>query len=201
MKLSSSALHKQSVSPLEALCQARPWVRSLMLATLFGALTALSAQLSIRIPWSPVPLTGQVLMVLLAGGMLGARLGAVSQLEYLALGLMGLPVFAGGTSGPLAFAGPTGGYLIGFVAAAWVVGGIIQHQARSWRILLATLCGVAVIHLFGGLWLFVWLRIYQPAAASFVQTLILGFFPFVWADLGKALVATQAIYQSVKRTS
>ncbi len=196
----ASTLTGQQESPLAGLCQTRPWVRDFMLTTLFGALTALSAQVAIRVPWSPVPITGQVLMVLLAGGLLGAKLGALSQIEYLAMGLAGLPVFAGGMAGPLAFISPSGGYLIGFVAAAWVVGRIVQGRKNAWWMLLANLCGVLVLYLPGWLWLSVWMGAHQPGGMLLIRALAVGVAPFIWVDLGKVVIATQATWALRRKT-
>ena len=94
-------------------------------ASLFGAGTAAGAYLIIPLP--PVPITLQTLFVWgLAGALLGARLGALSQLVYLLIGIIGLPVFAGGKAGLGVLFGPTGGYLIGFVAGAWVIGTLVN---------------------------------------------------------------------------
>jgi biotin transport system substrate-specific component len=87
-------------------------------------LVALMAQVSVPLPFSPVPITGQTFAVLLVGAALGAKRGSASLLLYLLEGAAGLPVFAGGGAGPATFLGPTGGYLIGFVAAAWLVGAL-----------------------------------------------------------------------------
>ena len=81
-------------------------------------LVALTAQISIPLPFSPVPVTGQTLAVLLIGALLGSRRGALSLVAYLLAGLIGLPVFASGAAGPAYIMGPTGGYLVGFIAAA-----------------------------------------------------------------------------------
>lgn len=87
-----------------------------------AASTALLAQLAVRIPFSPVPVTGQTFAVALAGASLGARRGVLAMVLYLAAGSLGLPVFSEGRSGTAVLTGPTGGYLVGFVAAAWVAG-------------------------------------------------------------------------------
>jgi biotin transport system substrate-specific component len=195
----NSIIKPQNESPLAALCRTRPWVQSLLLTTLFGVLTALSAQVRITVPWTPVPITGQVFMVLLAGGLLGARLGALSQLEYLALGAAGMPIFAGGVSGPLAFVGPSGGYLWAFPLAAWVVGTLAQGRGRILRALLASISGVAVIHLFGWAWLGIFLGV-KNGGFNALQALYLGVTPFILVDVVKALVASQVI-KKVQRSA
>ncbi len=122
---------------------------------IFGSLLiALSARIVIPLPFSPVPITGQTLMVLLIGMVLGSRRGALTVLAYLSEGIVGLPVFAGGV-GPAVLLGPTGGYLVGFVLAAFVVG-LLAEQGWDRKVIttaLAMLIGNALIYLFGVLWL------------------------------------------------
>lgn len=149
-----------------------------------GALViALGARAALPLPFSPVPITGQTLAVLLVGALLGSRRGALSVLLYLAEGIAGLPVFAGGAAGPAYMLGPTGGYLIGFVAAAWLTG-VLAGRGWDRRIgstALAMLAGNAVIYAFGLPWL-----------AAFVgaeNALTLGLFPFLIGDLLKLVLA------------
>jgi biotin transport system substrate-specific component len=151
---------------------------------------ALCAQLSIRLPFSPVPITGQTFAVLVLGGLLGSRRGALSVLAYLAEGMVGLPVFAGGGSGPLWLLGPTGGYLIGFVAAAWLVGWLLARLSDGSvaSTLVIVLAGSATIYLLGLPWL-----------ARFVAAdgaIALGLLPFLAGDLVKIAVATAVLSQS-----
>jgi biotin transporter BioY len=143
---------------------------------------ALCAQFTIHI--GPVPITGQTLAVLLTGVLLGSRRGSLSVLAYLAEGIAGLPVFAPG--GPLGLArllGPTGGYLLGFVAAAHVAGLLAERgwDRKMMTASLAMLTGNAVIYAFGLPWL-----------AFFVgieNALPLGLYPFVIGDILKAILA------------
>jgi len=97
-------------------------------AALFGALTALGAYILLPVP--PVPITLQTLFLYLAAAVLGGALGAWSQIVYLLLGVIGLPVFAGGKAGLGVLTGPTGGYLAGFIPAAWLTGRLIAARAR-----------------------------------------------------------------------
>ena len=98
---------------------------------IFAALTALTARFSFRLPFTPVPITLQVLAVLLAGLVLGARGGAASQLTYLGMIAVGLPFTASGLAGPAAFFSPTAGYLLAFVPAAFVVGALARPGWRT----------------------------------------------------------------------
>jgi len=148
---------------------------------------ALCAQIAVRVPFSPVPITGQTLGVLAVGALLGSRRGTLSVLAYLVEGIAGFPVFAGGGSGPIWLLGPTGGYLLGFVAAAWVVGWLCE---RLWDhsfagTLVIMLAGSATIYLFGLLWL-----------ARFVgadRALALGLIPFVPVEVIKITLAVMGM--------
>jgi biotin transport system substrate-specific component len=158
--------------------------------TAFAALTALSARVQFHLPFTPVPVTGQVFAVLLAGVMLGPRLGFVSQVQYLAAGAAGLPVFAYGGGLP-AVLGPTGGYLVGFPFAALAVGALSARHPGFCRTLLACLSGAAVIHLFGASWLAVWHA--STGQATLAAVLAQSLFPFLAIDIAKAaLVAVMA---------
>ncbi len=120
-----------------------------------SVLLALSAQLTVQLPIGPVPITGQTFAVLLVGALMGSVLGGLVVLLYLAEGLSGLPVFAGGGAGPAILLGPTGGYLLGFVPAAVAVGFLAE---RGWdrhfaTTLAAMTMGTGVIFLCGLAWL------------------------------------------------
>ncbi|MGA9531953.1 MAG: biotin transporter BioY [Anaerolineales bacterium] len=141
-----------------------------------AALVSLLAQIRIPLPFSPVPITGQTFGVLLIGAGLGAGRGAASLALYLGLGAVGLPVFAGGAGGLARFTGPTAGYLIGFVAAGWLVGRLAElgwgHGVRSSVPLF--LIGQAVMYLFGVGWLATFIGL--PSA------LVQGLLPFLPLD-------------------
>jgi biotin transport system substrate-specific component len=161
-------------------------VRSLTRVALFAALTAVGALVSI--PAGSVPFTMQVACVLLAGFILGPWLGALSMLIYIVLGLVA-PVYAGGASGLGALLGPTGGYLWGFVAAAWL-SGWLRERCRARRLLplaLVGLAGLLPIYALGASWLAGSLHL---SARTAVAT---GVAPFVWFDgLKVALAALTA---------
>ena len=146
-------------------------------------LIALSAQLALRLPFSPVPVTAQTLAVLLTGALLGSRRGALSALAYLGEGLAGLPVFAGGAGGLPHLLGPTGGYLVGFVADAYVTGTLAERgwDRRAGTVMLAMLLGNVLLYAPGLAWL-----------ARFVgadKALALGLYPFIAGDLLKIALA------------
>jgi len=145
-----------------------------------GALTA-SAWLAFPHPFTPtpVPVTWQVLVVLVLGLATPPWLALSSVGAYLALGLTGAPVFAWGANGWIAFAGPSGGYLVGFLAAAGVMGFLKQRLGVGLPALIANgLAGITVIYLFGYVWLWAWLG---NAGTAFSA----GVLPFVAPDLLK----------------
>lgn len=118
--------------------------------TAFAILTALSAQ--VAIPAKPVPFTLQTLLVLLSGAFLGSRNGAYSQFLYLFMGIVGLPVFAQIPDAPLGFSriiGPTGGYLLAFPVAAFLVGFLIERRKNYWSIVASMFIGEIVIVFLG----------------------------------------------------
>lgn len=149
---------------------------------LFLGFTALTARVTIPLPFTPVPITLQVMVVLLAGLVLGARAGAASQLAYLIAIAAGLPLDARGL-GSAALAGPTAGYLIGFVPAALVTGWLAERlSATRLSRFLAAVAGLGVIYLVGAAWL-------APLVGGLRMAWLLGVAPFILVDLGKALIA------------
>jgi biotin transport system substrate-specific component len=155
--------------------------REMALVGLAAAATALSAHVRLPLPFTPVPVTLQTCMVLVAGGLLGARLGMTSQLVYLVLASVGLPVVAG----PTLF-GPTGGYLIGFVAAAAVMGHAAARGDWRWLAGGAVLASLA-IYACGVTWLCL------VTDQGLRTGVALGVIPFVGGDVLKALAALGAI--------
>jgi biotin transport system substrate-specific component len=166
--------------------QQRSWLLGAVLVVLFSAFVALTAQ--VEIPLWPVPLTLQTLGVLFTGAVLGSRRGVVALLLYLTEGALGLPVFAGGASGVGYMLGPTGGYLVGFLVAAGVVGWLAQ---RGWdrRLLwaaVAMVIGNGVIYVCGVAWLAVFL-------GDLWGALFKGLLLFLIGDLIKIAVAALAL--------
>jgi biotin transport system substrate-specific component len=158
-----------------------------VLVVLGSLLMGLVAQLSIKLPFTPVPVTGQTLGVLLIGGALGSVRGALSMLLYLVWGAVGLPFFAEGRSGIelLAFSSATGGYLWGFVVAGYIVGLLAE---RKWdrgigSSLGAMLVGEVIIFAFGVTWLS------HALELSVRDALEAGLYPFVVGDVLKLAIA------------
>jgi biotin transport system substrate-specific component len=165
---------------------------SLILSLLMAALIAIGARVSFPLGFTDVPVSLQVFFVLLSGSLLGARLGALSVAEYLMAGLMGAPVFAEGLSGPQTLAGLTGGYLIGFWAAAAFVGWVADRRAGKGLMAAGLMIGVLLIYLCGAAWM------HFGLARPWGVTLGMGILPFVAVDALKAL-AVWAIVCRIRR--
>ena len=153
-------------------------------------LTAAAAQVSIPLPFTPVPFTFQPMVVLVGAAALGSRLGMSSQILYLTLGLAGLPVFAASPALPQGAArllGPTGGYLMAYPFAAFVAGWLAERgfDRRYLTAVVAMVCGLAVVFA-GGL---SWLALFTRPALGFAGAARVGFTPFIVADLLKLLAA------------
>jgi biotin transport system substrate-specific component len=167
-------------------------------------LTAAAAQVSFPLPFTPVPFTLQPMVVLLGGAALGSRLGMSSQLLYLALGVLGLPVFAASPALPQGVArlvGPTGGYLVSYPFAAFVAGALAERRfdRRYITSVVAMFAGLAVIFAFGVAWL-AWLA--RPTGVGLVTALQAGLYPFIPVDIAKVLAAaavTPALWRLTHR--
>jgi len=167
----------------DARARAAEQVGAVLLVTV---LTAVAAQVSLPLPFTPVPFTFQPMVVLVGAAALGSRRGMASQILYLALGLAGLPVFAASPLLPQGVArliGPTGGYLMSYPLAALVAGYLAERgfDRRYFTFVLAMTAGLAIVFA-GGVG---WLALTEPLPSA----LAAGFYPFVLADLAKLLVA------------
>lgn len=164
---------------------------------LVGSLVvAALAQVAIPLPWTPVPVTGQTLGVLLVGAALGAKRGAAALLLYLAEGAAGLPVFAAGTAGVAKFFGPTGGYLLAFPLAAALVGGLAVRgfDRRVGTTVVAMALGTILVLAAGALWLsaFVgWERVWVAGVVPFLPGAVIKIgvasaaLPLAWRWIGR----------------
>ncbi|UFJ39930.1 biotin transporter BioY [Brevibacillus humidisoli] len=157
--------------------------KMMILVALFAAITAVCAQISFSI--GPVPFTLQVLAISLTGMLLGRRWGTVSVIVYLLLGVMGAPVFAGYQGGLQAIAGKTGGYLLAFIPAVYVIGLILERGKISvWKAFLANLLGLLIIYAIGASHLKLILNL------SWEQAFLFGVMPFIIPDLIKIVFAS-----------
>lgn len=166
----------------------------LLVSMLFAVVTAACAKIYIHLGFTPVPVTLQVFGVILSGLVLGSRWGAASQMIYLVMGMSGLPVFAGWTAGPAVFAGPTGGYLAGFVIGAFAAGWMSERFDSKTRLAywISGVAGIFAIYLFGTLWLGAWLGFTDKGSwmTCMKNAVQLGAAPFIAIDLIKAVAAS-----------
>ncbi len=167
--------------------------KKLALAIGMACLTGLIAQIRIVLPWSPVPVTGQTFAVLLAGVLLGRWWGGASLAIYAGLGATGLPWFSGWSGGLAYLAGPTGGYIIGFILAALFLGHFTDTyvRSRSFLSMLALMLFANFILIYGPglLQLGLWVNLVKGEPASFTTLFGMGAIPFVAGDITKAVIA------------
>jgi biotin transport system substrate-specific component len=158
-------------------------IKGIVYASLFGALTAAGAFIVIPLP--PVPITAQTFFLNTAAVLLGGSLGALSQFIYVMLGVVGIPVFSGGKAGIGVIFGPTGGYLLGFIIAAFIIGKIAGARRGAgifWHI-FAMLVGMAIIYSLGIM------QLALVAKISFKKALAIGVLPFIPGDIIKIFLA------------
>lgn len=159
--------------------------KKLILCALFAALTAVCSMISIPLPFTPVPINLATLAFFLAGGLLGSRDGAISQVVYVILGAIGVPVFHSFTGGLGILTGPTGGYIIGYIAAAWLIGFMIEKWGHGFiKYIISMIAGLAVCYALGTAW-FMYLTSNGLAAA-----LMMCVVPFLIGDGLKIIAAS-----------
>ncbi len=165
-------------------------VKKIALALGIACLTGLLAQVRIPLPWTPVPITGQVFGALLAGVVLGQWWGGISLVIYAALGMAGVPWFTGWTGGVAHVAGPSGGYIIGFILAALLVGYVVDKYPRSrnfpYMLVLMFLADFVLVYGPGLLQLNLWLSL-SGKGVGLYQLLNMGLIPFIAGDIVKIL--------------
>jgi biotin transport system substrate-specific component len=156
-------------------------------------LTALSAFVRIPLPFTPVPLTLQTMMVVFLGAVLGKKYGAITQASYVLIGILGAPIFTGASFGLMQLAGPTGGYLVGFIATAYLVGKLIPktNSVSFLRIFSMMVIGSIPILLFGTIHLSFLMHL------NWNQAFIIGFLPFIPGDIIKSIIAA-GIYHRIQ---
>lgn len=163
------------------------FVRDSTLVILASLLISLFAKVAIYLPFSPVPIAIQPHIVLLFAVLLGCKRGSLAVLAFLAQGAFGLPVFAGGTCGLAILLGPTGGYLFGYVAAAFITGFLIERSEKRsllsafWAMVIGSMC----IYFFGA--------IYLSTFIGFKSAILLGILPFGIGDLLKIVAGVKIL--------
>lgn len=162
--------------------------KQIILVGLFAALTAVGA--FIQVPLGTVPITLQFLFTGLSGVMLGGRLGALSQLVYVIIGLFGVPVFAGGIGGIGAVVKPSFGYLLGFIIAAYIIGKITEGRRRVGfvRLFIASIAGIIVIYAVGVPYLYLIVKNIIGKDITFITALKTGCLIFIPGDLLKCII-------------
>lgn len=158
-------------------------LRNVLLVVGFAALTAISGQIRVYLPDTIVPITLQTFAVLITGAALGSRLGTLSLLTFLVVGAVGVPVFQGGHSGLAYMMGGTGGYLLGFLIASYIVGRLAERGWDRRHTTLAMLIGNIYIYIPGVLWLGL------GGFYSWDKVLAKGLYPFIAGDLLKLALA------------
>ncbi|MCG7316296.1 MULTISPECIES: biotin transporter BioY [Brevibacillus] len=157
-------------------------LRTYMVIAIFTAITAVFAQITIPLPI--VPITGQTLAVGLVATVLGSRYGTISMILYAVLGAIGVPVFAGFSGGPQVLIGPTGGFIFGFIATAFIMGYLLEKTKYTFTMaLLANLLGMVVTFLFGVTQLKLVLNL------SWAGAMAAGVTPFIAGGVIKAVLA------------
>jgi len=163
----------------------------LLWIALFAAATAIGAR--IEIPHQPVPYTMQTLFVLLAGAFLGARNGAMSQILYLVVGVLGAPVFSMGGLGIARLLGPTGGYLLAFPVAAAAIGYLVQTRRTLPWLFISMASGLAIIFISGTV------QLYAVVFKNWGDAFTAGFLIFSWWDVLKLSAAAMTYHELSKR--
>jgi biotin transport system substrate-specific component len=174
------------------------WIKKLTLAIGIAVLIGLSAQVRMPLPWTPVPITGQTFAVLLAAVLLGQGWGGVSAAIYVGLGMAGVPWFNGWSGGLAVIAGPTGGYLIGFILAALFLGYLVDRyiRVRSFFSLLGIMLLADFILVFGPglIQLHLWTSLAGKGTIGFYQLISMGLLPFIGGEVVKVIAAAGAAW-------
>lgn len=168
-------------------------VNKAVLATLLACITGLMAQARIYLPWTPVPITGQTFAVLLSAVVLGKWWGGISQSIYVTLGLIGIPWFAGWKGGTAVLLGPTGGYIVGFILAAFFLGHFtdkyLGHRKFLPILALMIVANFVLIYVPGLLHLGFWFYFTTGSFLDIRSLLMAGLIPFVAGDFIKLFAA------------
>lgn len=164
---------------------------SMIVIALFAALTAVFSQISI--PIGPVPINLALFAVFTAGGLLGIGRAVMSQLIYLLVGMVGVPVFSGFRGGFAVLAGPTGGYIIGYIIAAFAIALMLKLLGKKiYTVVLSIIVGIALCYAFGTAWFVV------STGTGILEALMICVVPFLVGDAAKTLAATFLIMRLKK---
>ncbi|NPV44296.1 MAG: biotin transporter BioY [Firmicutes bacterium] len=161
-------------------------VNEMAISALFAALTAVMGYVVIPLPFSPVPITGQTFAVMLTGGLLKTRTAVISMLVFIFIGILGLPVFAGGRSGMGVLLGPTGGYILSWPLAVMLISKLLGKKEPTrfvYTLFVNILGGIIIVYLIGILQLAI------VTGLDFKRAFMLGGLPFIPGDIFKAFVS------------
>lgn len=173
--------------------------RDLIITALFTSLTAVGGFISI--PLGPIYITLQTLFVILSGLILGAKLGALSQITYVVLGLIGLPVFSGGTGGLTSVVSPTFGFLMSFIVAAYVIGKLTEKNKSLSKIVYSVILGSFITYAIGVPYFYFIFTNYLGKNINFYAALKYACIPFIPGDIIKAVVAVILVKKLMPRLS
>jgi len=167
-------------------------VKKLLLAMGMAVLTGLLAQVRFYLPWTPVPVTGQTFAVLMSGVLLGQWWGGVSQIIYVALGIAGIPWFSGWSGGIQHLAGPTGGYLFGFIFAALFIGYFCDKYPKSRNFVpmlgLMVIANFVIVYGLGLCQLALWLNLVKNSPITIKELVWMGAILFIVGDITKIIL-------------
>lgn len=171
--------------------------RNLVLCSLFAAMTAVFAQISIVLPFTPVPINFGPFIVLLSGALLGSRMGATSMIVYILIGAVGMPVFANFSAGVGKLAGPTGGYIVSYILVAFVTGYMIEKLGNKLSVVLLSMTvGMIICYVCGTAWFMVLTK------NNLVASLGMCVFPFIPGDIFKIVagaILSNKLYPALSR--
>ncbi|AWI06245.1 biotin transporter BioY [Clostridium drakei] len=157
--------------------------KEMILISIFAAITSILAQISIVVPFSPVPITLQILAVYLSAIILGSRLSFMSQLVYILLGAVGVPVFASFHGGITSILGPTGGFLISYPIIAFIIGKVTEKNHNIMMIILGLFISLLICYTFGVL------QLSFITKMSLQKAIMIGAAPYVLLDTAKVIAA------------
>lgn len=167
-------------------------IYAMVLMALFAALTAVFSQISI--PIGPVPINLALMSVFICGGALGWKRGTISIAVYILLGLVGVPVFSGFQGGAAKLAGPTGGYIIGYLFAVFIVGFVCDKLVKKvWVLPVSMIIGLIVCYVFGTAWFMI------LTGTGLVESLTMCVIPFLPGDAVK-IIAAALVVKALKKT-
>ncbi|WP_171011340.1 biotin transporter BioY [Haloimpatiens lingqiaonensis] len=175
--------------------------RDITLTALFAALMVVGAYLSIPTPL--VPLTFQAFFACLAGALLGAKLGALSQIIYILLGLIGIPVFQGGKAGPTTIVHPTFGYILGFAVGAYLIGKLIENRRATFKNLsIGIISGLIIMYAFGTIYFYFIMNFYMKNPMGIMKVIKVCVAPFIIKDIllsGVAAAIAKKVLPAIKK--